>query len=334
MADVHNTTFDTDDNIDDAADALLKRWGVTNDAAPKQPDQRKPSVAEEDGGEDEEEAPDDDTGEQADEGEDEGGEGEQDDKAPKPVAGDDHEVEVQVDGQTHKVAVKDLKRLFGQEASLTRKSQEVAEAHRKAEEVNQRHSTALNSLLERAKTRYEPFSKIDFMVAQQQLDPDEFAQLRQMAAAAKADVDFFTQELDGHVKSHRESYEKSVAEAAKSCIQYLTDPVTGIKDFGPDLYKEIREYAVSAGGRQDVIDNIVDPIAIKVLHKAMLYDRASAKGVTKIAKAPKNVNQTPKNGAAKPGSGVVRKAMDKLRASGDPDDAVEALVARWAAREE
>jgi hypothetical protein len=44
---------------------------------------------------------------------------------PRRAAEDDDEVVVSVDGQEHRIAVKDLKRLFGQEASLTQKSQQV-----------------------------------------------------------------------------------------------------------------------------------------------------------------------------------------------------------------
>src|SRR5574337_877989 len=49
----------------------------------------------------------------------------------KKDAGDDVIVKIKVGDKEHEVPVKDLKRLYGQEASLTRKSQEVA-AQRKA----------------------------------------------------------------------------------------------------------------------------------------------------------------------------------------------------------
>lgn len=330
MTDVQDTTFDTDD-VDDATDALMKKWDVSEEPAKPAPDQPKPPSAKAVERAAAEETDDSDDVELDGE---EGEEGESEEKSKdevKALAADDHEVEVQVDGEARRVKVADLKRLYGQEASLTRKSQEVAAARQQADEVSQRHTTALTSLLERAKERYEPFAKIDFMVAQTQLDPEEFAQLRQMAAAAKADMDFFSQELDKGVQVHKENYQKATAEAATACVQALTNPETGIKGFGPEMYKEICDYGVSQGGKAEIIGSITDPVAIKLIHKAMLYDRARAKAATKIAKAPKNVNRAPQNNdAGQAQRGVASKAMDKLRSSGDPEDAADALMARWA----
>jgi hypothetical protein len=62
----------------------------------------------------------------------------------------------------HEVPLKDLTRLYGQEAALTRKSQEVAEL-RKTAEAAQKNLTALQVLIERAKEKADPFKKIDWM---------------------------------------------------------------------------------------------------------------------------------------------------------------------------
>ena len=44
---------------------------------------------------------------------------------------DDHEVEVLVDGEEHSISIGQLKRLAGQEKSLTRKSQEQLDREKK-----------------------------------------------------------------------------------------------------------------------------------------------------------------------------------------------------------
>ena len=43
-------------------------------------------------------------------------------------------IDILVDGETQQASIKDLKRLYGQEASLTRKSQEVAAQRKEAED--------------------------------------------------------------------------------------------------------------------------------------------------------------------------------------------------------
>ena len=61
---------------------------------------------------------------------------EEDDEAEAELVDDDAEVEILVDGETHRASVKSLKRLFGVEKSLTRKSQHVAQQRKQAEDAS------------------------------------------------------------------------------------------------------------------------------------------------------------------------------------------------------
>lgn len=119
---------------DDAISSLVNRWADAEDQ-PSDTDEGETTESADESDEDDAtdldlSEPNDD--EDADEGED--SEDEEADPASTKEAKDDHLVTVTVDGETKTVPVKDLKRLFGQEAALTRKSQEVAAARKATEQ--------------------------------------------------------------------------------------------------------------------------------------------------------------------------------------------------------
>ena len=112
---------------------------------------------------------------------------EETEESPEEVdLADDTLVELQVDGETKQASLKDLKRLYGQEASLTRKSQETAAQRKEANEALERADASLQAMLTRAQERYQPYEEVDMLVASRQMNPDDFAALRAEAKAAEA----------------------------------------------------------------------------------------------------------------------------------------------------
>ena len=41
-----------------------------------------------------------------------------------------------------------------------------------------------------------------------------------------------------------------------------------------ELYNKVRSYAVAEGMEKTIVDQIVDPVAIKLIHKSRLYDES------------------------------------------------------------
>lgn len=253
------------------------------------------------------------------------GEGEPDDV-------DDYEVEIKVGEETKTATIRDLKRLYGQEASLTQKSQKLAEETRTAAAQSQAAQVALRTLLDRAKARYEPFAGLDPLVLAKELDTETFAAFRKEEAAARADVDFLTQELSNAVRTEQARSQQAYAEAAKACVAALSDPEKGIKDWSQDLYNGLMAYADEhnlQGAR-----SIVDPSALKLLHKAYLYDQGQKAAKQAAAKATKAVSKTAR--MLRPGAALnkgtratqnLNEAMGSLRRTGSDDDAVMAFMA-------
>jgi hypothetical protein len=206
-------------------------------------------------------------------------------------------VVVSVDGTEHRVPVKDLKRLFGQEAALTQKSQAVAEAHTAAQAQAERHVVALQTLITKAEDRLKPYEQVDWALAAAKLDADEYQQLKTAHEVLSTDVKFLKEELDGKVNEFREKHVEQAKQAATECLKALTNPEhkAHIEGFNEETYNSIREYAVGMGVPQQTINTVYDPVAIKLIHKAMLYDKAQKTALKKLTTAPKNVNKTPTN---------------------------------------
>lgn len=327
----------------EAAELFLKRY------QPDQSDADKPSDEDnEDTQRDETPSDDDPSDKPADDDEqpsEEEGEGkEKDDKVedeqePK-YADPDVYVKIKIGDEEHAVPVKELQRLYGQEASLTKKSMEVADRRKAVDDEFAKATMATSSLLERAKARWEPFSKIDFLMASQQLEPEQYVQLRDAAMAAHQDVEYLERHLNGmmgHIKQ-REQADRS--KAAAESIKVLSGPAEqgGIPNWNEKLYDEIRASAIGQyGAPKDVVDQVVEPWAIRIMHDAMLYRRGQSKVITKkVNKTPKKVIKTTRTPNSSKGlaSDKVSQAQKRLAKSGSDEDAANLFMARWAAAAE
>ena len=339
-------------DLNDAADAILNRWedaekpsedeeveATTEDVDETDVEEVETEEAEE--LEEVEEYDDDPDEEEETEDEEVDDEDEEEDDTTEEVkvASDDTIVEVKVNGETQQVSVKDLKRLAGQEASLTRKSQDLAEQRKVAEEDFARTNAAYQKLLDRAKERLKPYSEMDMLIAQSQMDVETFAQLRQDAKQAEEDVKFLEEESNSLLKDMQAKRQTAVQAAAKDCIRVLEEQMP---DWGNDLYNDIRTYAVKQGLPQHEVDQYTDPNVIMLINKARLYDETKAAAQTKKAKAKvtKKTKKTKVLSSKKspPTKTQIKKAnaekarmklRDNPKYGGGMDDVTEALMARW-----
>jgi hypothetical protein len=327
----------------DAEAAFLDRW--TEEDSPEETSE-KPEVKpkseeteeetqEEESDETEEETeeteedetdPDEETEEETEEDDEESEEEEEEPKAKKTLE-DDAEVEIKVGDEVNKVSVKELKRLWGQEAALTRKSQEVAAKRKDVEQTEQKLAVSLEKLYQKAVNKWEPYSKIDMLVASKQLDADQFAALRAEAQAAWEDFRFISEEADSFVKQTEAQRQEQLKTAAQEAVVELKK---NIPNWNSNLYDSIREYAITLGMDSEVINNLVDPVAIQLIHKARLYDESKKVVTKKKVLTPKKVIKSTKTTSNKEFKPDAKEAMaQKLRNSGDLDDAADLFLSRW-----
>jgi hypothetical protein len=327
--------FAAEFNEDDAAEAFLSRW---NEEDPEEvseaptDDEEAETVDEADEAEDADEGVEnDDESEEdpQDEAEDDSETDEDDeDKASDKEASDDVIVKVKEGDKVHEVSIKDLKRLYGQEAALTKKSQQVADDRKAVEANGQKLAAQLQRVYDKVSARWEPYSKIDMLVASKQLDAESFTALRQEAQAAYDDFRFITQEVDTFVADASAARQKAIQDAGAKAVETLK---TAIPGWNTALYDSIREFAVERGMDKKVVDELVDPVAIQMLHDAMQFRKAKTIATKKIVKQPKKVLKTTKAAQAKDvKSNKADAAMRKLKSSGSVEDATNAFMARWA----
>lgn len=269
------------------------------------------------------------TEEDSEESEDEDEEAEEAPAKKSKSLGDDDVVTVKVDDKELKVPVKDLKRLYGQEAALTKKSQQVAEKRKEVEQEGMRTAAILDKMYNKAAERWKPYSEVDMLVASKQLDTEQFQALRQEANAAWEDFKFVSEEATHFIKQNQEVQQAKLKEAAQESVKVLKEK---IPNWNSNLYDSIREYAVSKGMAQDMVNNLVDPVAIELIHKARMYDESKKIATKKKVSQPKKVMKTtalndPKGAST---SQSKAKAEQRFRNTGDLDDAADLFLSRWA----
>jgi hypothetical protein len=119
---------------------------------------------------------------------------------------------------------------------------------------------------------------------------------------------------------------KAMHEVATKALETLQSEIPG---WNPTLYQSVLKAGESLGYKHDEVANWIDPRAIKLLHKAHLYDQLKAgKPLTgnKVAIAPK---------VMKPGARTISQsqqaqgeAMKRLHDSGRVEDAAAVIRAR------
>ena len=195
---------------------------------------------------------------------------EEDDEAEAELVDDDAEVEILVDGETHRASVASLKRLFGQEQSLTRKSQAVAQQRKQAEDALQKTDAVLQAMLQKAEERYKPYSEVDMLVASKTMEDADFAALRKEAQQAHDDVRFLREEADNFYGEIQQRQQAAQKEAAREAVKVLQE---NIPEWSNEMYNDIRGYAIAQGLPEDQVNTIVDPNVIQLLNKAVCMTR-------------------------------------------------------------
>jgi hypothetical protein len=269
----------------------------------------------------------------------------------KVVLKDDFKVKVPVNGVEQEFTIGSLKRLAGQEASLTQKSQEVATKRKELDTSAATQVAALKVLIERAQKRFEPYSKMDILALSRDpsISNEELTALRDAGTAAQQDVHFLTQELGAFTKALQDQRSKELREQAIETVKVLSEGEKAIPGFSDKMYGEMMQYASSQGVSNDAISELVDPISLSILHKAMLYDRGAAKvkqesdpktKTNKKVKAPKKIVKSITNTdegkkKLKGGKGdKEQEALKRLQRSGSDEDAAAAFAARFARDDE
>ena len=188
--------------------------------------------------------------------------------------------------------------------------------------------------MKRAQEQAAPYANINFLALTKDpnVSSEELAALSDAANKAFENVRYLESELDGVVKKATEERQQQLMVAARETIKVLSDPKTGILGWNEQLYNDIRRFAVEQGMNEQVVNEMVDATAFKILHKAMQYEKGK-QAVTKtkkVDKTPKKIIKgTPDEAIKKTRAEPKQDAMKRLHKSGQVDDAADAFLSRW-----
>ena len=324
------------DNLGDASDALLKRWEDATEPSDQATEEATAEVTEETEDLEQEqeileevEIDEDELETDPDEEKEETEDTEEADEEEAEELTDETLIDILVDGETQQASIKDLKRLYGQEASLTRKSQEVAAQRKAAEDNIGKTDAILQRMVQKAEERYKPYSEVDMILASKNLDDADFTQLRKEAQDAHDDLKFIKEEADQFYKGLQQQQQQQLQDAAKEAVRVLE---ADIPEWNNQLYDDIRSYAIGIGLPEEQVNNYVDPTVIKVLNKARLYDQAKQVTTTKKKRVAKKVLKSKKAPANAAQMKAKRMASAKARLQergNDIDDIADVLLQRW-----
>lgn len=243
----------------------------------------------------------------------------------------DKEVEVKVGDKTEKVRIGELTRLYGQEAALTQKGQQLATFRAEAEAFHGKVNTALTNMVERAQEAWKPYSELDFALLAKNLDTETYTQLKDDAKRAFDNLQFLTGELDTVTQETQRVQAETNHRAALECVKELQDAEKGIPGFGPEVYNSMISFADQHGLPE--LRQAVNPAAFRLVNMAMQFLKMQEQGKaaeTKLAKAvqgAKNAIKPSRRGdSANPNS--KREALRRMQNSdGNTDSAADAFMA-------
>lgn len=254
-------------------------------------------------------------------------ESDDEDEAPKAkVADDEAEVTVTVEGAEHRVSVKDLKRLYGQEAALTQKSQAIAAQRRSLEDQGLYLAKILDGRHKEALTKVAKYKDVDLFRASRELEPEDFDALRSAKEHAESELVAIEREGKEFVQRAQGQRNQHLREQAKESLKVITKV---IPDWNDDVYSKVSAYAVSQGMDADVVGQIVDASAIIMMHKAWQFDQSQSKKETvqkKISKTPKKVLKSSGDPVDRATSKIKSLRRDAAN-TGDVDDVAALFLA-------
>lgn len=336
VADTENPPLGIDDN--DTAAAFLSRLVPDKDAdaskkKPSETEVEKPDT------ESEQEAPEEteETSEETPEETEETEEAEETEKKKTYVDSDEVFVKIKVGDQELDVPVKDLKRLHGQEAALTRKSQDVAERHKAVEQQQVMYAAGLDRMIKLATAEADEFRKVNFLALAKDpnINAEQLTLLQNEAQKVFEKEAFLKGELHQFVDAVTKDSQTKMATQARETVKVLSDKTSPlhIEGWNQQVYNDLRAFAVKQGLDKNTVDNLVDAPAFKLLHMAMMYSKGASKVVTtKSTKgSPKKIVKTSSSPSqssnVKPAQQA--KAMKALQKKGSVENAANAFLASF-----
>lgn len=250
---------------------------------------------------------------------------------------DDTVFTVKVNGQEIEVGLDELKAGYSRQSDYTKKSQALSEERRSFEQdrdavllERQQYAQLLGALQQQLNGMDEPAPDFDRLYDE---DPIEATRLerqwQQRQAAKQQKMQAIQLEQQRVQEANRQYQMQTMQQILQEEVQRLPEVIPEWRndEVAAREREELREYLINSGVAEEELQALVRANHIKVLRKAMLYDKGQ-KRVQRAAKdgrRSKVVRPGSSQAQSKPGSRRQKSARQRLARSGRLDDAANLL---------
>lgn len=251
----------------------------------------------------------------------------------------DAKVQVKIDGEEMEVSFGDLIKGYQTDAHLSKKGRELGEAQKSLEEERSAKLQEVDALAEASAamlTQVEnvyakQYKDLEEQIAKARADGDtyELNELKDKKEVAQQNYWNSRRRREGLMEQVAQQREQVQAQAWEEDIKYFQEKIPEyIPDFDEKVAKEIRAFALEEGLTEAMVDNIVDPVAIKMLNEYRKLKQGVTKGAAKrkVVPAKKAIPTKKAKPAAKKKADA--EAMRKARAfreDASPEDHMDFL---------
>lgn len=236
---------------------------------------------------------------------------------------------------TEKQSIKELKLGYMRQKDYQRKTQEVARQRNEVEaKVRQgveaeraQYAQTLAALQAAVVEAVEPELRNVNWNQLANENPAEYVRLRNRADQVANALQTAKAKQNEVLARQRAESDQALRKAAAESRQVLEKDIPGWND---TLYQDLLQQGLKVGFKPDEVGQWVDPRAIKLLHKAHLYDQLQAtkppaeKKVVAVPKVIKPGSTTKTN----PAQVKQKEALERVQKSGRWQDAAELIKAR------
>ena len=240
---------------------------------------------------------------------------------------DDPEIELRIAGEEapRKVKLSEVSKLYETRETTEKTAAEVSQARARAAAEFQTANAALQKMIQKAEERWKPYSELNYVLLAQKMDEGSFIQLQEDAKAAYQDVAFLKTELASTMQAEQARAQAAMRDMLAQSQASLAKEIPG---WGPETAKAIRDYAVANGVAPQAADTIVDPVVVRIIQKAMQFDKGAKSASAKVKPTAPTSPRRAMSASAQPSPGKTAKqsALDELRRTGSEDAAERAFL--------
>ena len=250
---------------------------------------------------------------------------------------DDTVFTVKVNGQEIEVGLDELKAGYSRQSDYTKKSQALSEERRSFEQdrdavllERQQYAQLLGALQQQLNGMDEPAPDFDRLYDEDPIEATRLERQWQQRQSAKQQKMQAIQLEQQRVQEANRQYQiQTMQQILQEEVQRLPEVIPEWRndEVAAREREELREYLINSGVAEEELQALVRANHIKVLRKAMLYDKGQ-KRVQRAAKdgrRSKVVRPGSSQAQSKPGSRRQKSARQRLARSGRLDDAAHLL---------